>query len=217
MKFFSFAFKLNISRIIRLFIISDLLLWGGWGLIAPIFSVFVVGEVPGATLITVGIGTAIYWIVKSVIQIPVAKFLDRRPGEQDDFYTLLAGLILTGIVAFAFVFVSKPWHLYLAQFFQAIAFGLYIPAWYSMFSRHLDRGKYAIEWSLDSSGIGIGAGIAGLVGGSLAVMIGFKAVFVLAALFSLAAAASLLAAPRIIFPHAAVKKAAGIKNHTKPL
>src|SRR3989338_7040231 len=112
MKFFSFAFKLNISRIIRLFIISDLLLWGGWGLIAPIFSVFVVGEVPGATLITVGIGTAIYWIVKSVIQIPVAKFLDRRPGEQDDFYMLLAGLILTGIVAFAFVFVSKPWHLY---------------------------------------------------------------------------------------------------------
>ncbi len=204
------------SRIIRLFIVSDLFLWGGWGLIAPIFSVFVIREVEGATLVTVGIGAAIYWIVKSIIQIPVAKFLDRRPGERDDFYTLLLGLVLAGVVAFAFVFVRAPWHLYLVQFLQAIAFGLYIPAWYAMFSRHLDRGRYAIEWSLDSSGIGIGAGVAGLVGGSVAAFIGFKAVFVLASLFSLAAAAALLTAPRIIFPPPN-KKPEGIKDHTKPL
>ena len=217
MKFFSFAFKLNISRIIRLFIVSDLFLWGGWGLIAPIFAVFVVDEVPGATLITVGVGTAIYWIVKSIIQIPVARFLDRTDGERDDFYTLLLGLVLAGFVAFGFVFVTAPWHIYLMQLFQAIAFGLYIPAWYSMFSRHLDRGRYAIEWSLDSSGIGVGAGIAGLVGGSLALAVGFKLVFVLAGIFSLAAAAALLAAPRLIFPPAAARKTAGIQDHTKPL
>jgi len=37
----NFNFKdLKINRLIRLFVISDLLFWSGWGFITPIFALF---------------------------------------------------------------------------------------------------------------------------------------------------------------------------------
>jgi len=209
---FKISINLKISRIVKFFILTDFLLLTGWGMISPIFSVFIIQKVAGATLVTIGIGAAIYWIVKSIIQFPIARFLDKTDGERDDFYVLVAGLILAGITAFLFSLVAKPWQLYLVQLFQALAFGLYVPSWYSMFSRHLDKGSYAFEWSLDSAGVGIASGFAGIIGGVIANALGFQAVFILAGIFSLIAALVIVAAPNLIFP-ARSRKPEVPKNH----
>ena len=70
--------NLKINRLIRFFVISDLFFWSGWGFINPIIAIFIVNQIEGATVLTVGIASAIYWITKALFQMPVAVYLDKH-------------------------------------------------------------------------------------------------------------------------------------------
>jgi len=190
----------NVGRVVKFFVLSDLFLLAGWGFIDPVFSVFIVQKVAGATLATVGIAAAIYWILKSILQIPIAKSLDKTPGEKDDFMALVGGLLLAGFSALAFNLVSTVWELYLVQAVHAVAFAFYVPSWSAMFSRHLDKDRISFDWSLDSTVSGMAAGITGLLGGVVAYFWGFPAVFVAAGILSLAAALILISVPDLVIP-----------------
>jgi len=57
-----------------------------------------------------------------------------------------------------------------------------------MFSRHIDKGQEAFEWATRSTAVGIGAGIAGALGGIAAGALGFNILFIGVAIFALASA-----------------------------
>jgi len=190
----------KVGRLVKFFVISDFFLLAGWGFIDPVFSVFIVQKIVGAGLITVGIAAAIYWLLKSILQIPIAKYLDRTVGEKDDFVVLVGGLLLAGISAMAFALVRTVGELYLVQAIHAVAFALYSASWPAIFSRHLDKDRFAFDWSLDSVMVGVAAGITGLLGGIVAETWGYDAVFISAGILSFIAAFVLLAAPDLILP-----------------
>ncbi len=190
----------KISRLIRFFVIADLLFWGGWGFITPVFALFVVQRIAGATILTVGIASTIYWITKAIFQMPVALYLDRHDGERDDFHALVSGLILAGFAAISFVLVKTTAELYFVVFLQALSFGLYTPSWSAIFSRHLDKKNYAFDWSLDSTAVGIVLGITATIGSVIAAVFGFNAIFVSASILSFSSAILLLFVPDLILP-----------------
>lgn len=189
-----------VNRIVKFFILSDLVLWSGWGFIDPLFSVFVIKEVMGATLISIGFLAAIYWIIKGILQIPISLFLDKNDGERDDFYALVLGLLIIGISAFSFALVDRLWQVYLVQFVKSIGFALYIPSWSAILSRHLDKEHMAFEWALSSSSVSLGIGLAGIFGGSVATFAGFNFLFLLTGLMAVLSAALLLFVPDLILP-----------------
>lgn len=210
----NFNFKdLKINRLIRFFVISDLLFWSGWGFITPIFALFIVGRVAGATIVTVGIASAIYWLTKAIFQMPVALYLDKHAGERDDFHALVSGLILAGFAAISFVLVKTVAGLYFVVFLQALAFGLYTPSWSAIFSRHLDKKNYAFDWSLDNTVIGIALGITAMVGSALAAAFGFNVIFISASVLSFASAILLLFVPDLILPDAKKNVEQSILDH----
>ncbi len=192
--------NIKVGRIVKYFVISDLFFLAGWGFIEPVFSVFIIQKVVGATLLTVGIAAAIYWILKSVLEIPIANFLDTTPGEKDDFTALVGGLFLAALAAFSFSWIHEVWQLYAVQVVHAIAFAFYVPAWSAIFSRHLDKERISFDWSLDSTVGGVAAGIAGLFSGLIAQELGYTAVFVAAGILSMIAALILITAPDLVFP-----------------
>ncbi len=192
--------NIKVGRVVKYLVISDLFLLLGWGIIDPVFPIFIVQQIRGATLITVGVSAAVYWIVKSIFQIPVANYLDRTPGEKDDFIALVGGLLLAGFSALAFAVVSTTWELYLVQTIHAVGFALYVPSWSSIFSRHLDHDRVSFDWSLDSTVAGLAAGVSGLIAGVVASVLGFVAVFISGGVFSLLAAFVLMAAPDLVLP-----------------
>ena len=194
--------ELKVNRVIRYFVLADLLLWGGWGLITPIFALFVVGHIAGATVLTVGVASALYWITKALFQIPVSLYLDRKDKDTFDLYLLIIGLMLAGFVAMAFPLAHSTGVLYLLMISQAVAYGLYTPSWSAVFSRHLDKNHYAFDWSLDSTTIGLASGAAALLGGAIATIFGFDMVFVLTGCLSLASGLMLLAVPDLVLPRA---------------
>ena len=209
--------ELKVNRVIRFFVLADLFLWGGWGFIAPIFALFIVAKIPGATVITVGIASALYWLAKSFIQIPVALYLDRRDGDHFNLHVLIAGLVLAGFVAMTFPLADSVWAIYLLAMLQGVAFALYTPSWSAVFSSHLDKNHYAFDWSLDSTSIGIASGLAALVGGTIAEFFGFEAVFVLTGLFSFVSALLLLGAPNLVLPKATMAVPPIFPDHTPGL
>ncbi|MBI2515060.1 MFS transporter [Candidatus Wolfebacteria bacterium] len=206
-------FKIN--RIAKYLILADLFFLGGWSLIDPIFAIFVIQKIAGATIVTVGIATAITLLTKSIFQIPVAIYLDKKAGEKDDFYALVLGLMLTGLTAILFVLTKNIAVLYLIVFLKGMAFGLYVPSWSAIFSRHLDPDRYAFDWSLDSTTAGLAAGVASFTGGILASVWGFEAVFILTSALSFASAFLLFFVPNLIIPRASSQTPI-IKNYTPP-
>lgn len=167
-----------INKIIKVLILSDLVLLFGWGLISPILAIFITQQIKGGDVKLAGIAIGIYWLSKSIIQIPIARYLDKRKGEKDDYYFMIFGIILTSLVPLGYIFATLPWHIYLLQLIHSFGMGMNIPAWGGIFIRHTDKGKEALSWGLESSSIGIGAGIAGILGGIVAKSFGFTPLFI---------------------------------------
>ena len=101
----------------------------------------------------------IYWIVKSFLQIPISRYLDAHHGEKDDFWFMVSGLFLAGLVPFGFLISSLPWHIYAFQALHALSMALVVPSWNAIFTRHMDKKRIAFEWSMNSTVIGLGYGI----------------------------------------------------------
>ena len=209
---------INVNKVVKYMVGADLLFTGSWSFIQPIFSIFVIKDIAGATIVTAGVAAALYWIVKSLLQIPVANFLDKTDGEKDDFYALVFSVTLAAFAAFSFMLVKNIWSLFVVQMLYAIAMSFYIPSWSGIFSRHLDAKRFAFDWSLDSTAIGFTAFVTSLVGSVMAQWIGFQAVFLVVGAFSLMSAMLLYFAPNVFLPKQTSKQEAPIalKDHASP-
>ncbi|MDP2951306.1 MAG: hypothetical protein Q8N55_02885, partial [bacterium] len=86
---------LKINKVIKAMVFSDLVLLFGWGLIDPIFAVFVLNSIKGGGVKVAGIAIGIYWLTKSLAMVPIARFLDKTQGEKDDFYAIIGGIFIS--------------------------------------------------------------------------------------------------------------------------
>lgn len=170
---------MRISHTVRILITSDFLINSGMTLFGPVFAVFVTEQVHGGSIETVGFAAAITQIVKSVLQIPVARYLDRNHGEYDDFISMVTGTLLFATVPFLYLFAGTPQHLYAIQVVAGVGLALAVPPWYAIFTRHIDAMKENIEWSLESIAIGISGAAAAALSGVMVANFGFQSVFIL--------------------------------------
>lgn len=193
-------FNIKINRVIKYLILSDLILLSGWGLLLPLFAVFIVSRIQGGTLAVVGAATAVYWILKSLLRIPIGLFLDNRKGEEDDFWFLFFGLILTALVPFGYLMAVEPWHIYLLQAVFAAGEAMAVSGWSAIFTRHIDKGKEATEWGVYGTSVGLGIGIAGFLGGLLAASFGFNFTLVLVGIMGIVSAIVLLPLLKFLSP-----------------
>lgn len=190
----------SINKVIKTMVFSDLALLFGWGLVTPILAIFIVQNIKGGDAQVAGIAVGIYWLVKSVLQVPLANWLDKIEGEIDDYYALIGGTLLASLAPLGFIFANLPWHMYALQALHALGMALAIPSWAAIFTRHIDSGKEALSWSLDSSALGIGTGAAGIIGGSLVEVIGFETLFLGVSLLGVVATLILLLIRNDIIP-----------------
>ena len=177
-----------INKVIKVMIASDVVLLTGFGFISPIFAIFIKENIQGGGVEVAGFAMAIYWGVKSILQIPFGKYLDKVKGERDDLWFVVIGNVLAALAVFGYIFSFLPWHVYLCQGIYSLGMAMNIPGWCAIFTRHIDKGKEAFEWSTRSTFIGIGAGIAGALGGVIAAKLGFNILFTGVGIFALASA-----------------------------
>jgi len=186
MKMKATLFKdIKVSPVIKFLTYSDILMMSGWGLISPILSVFITDQIPGGTVEIAGLASTIYFLVKSFLQIPVARYIDKRKGENDDFNIMILGSLVITLSAFMYMFVTTPGQLYLVQVLYGIGGALSYPSWLALFTRHVDKNEEGLEWSLYYTTTDLGAALAAGLGGFMASSFGYNSVFLSVGIASL--------------------------------
>lgn len=175
--------KINI--VIRLLTLSDIVIISSFGLISPIFAIFVTDSIKNGSVEVVGLAAAIYLLSKSLFQIPFAAIIDKIKGEKDDFWAMFLGSILFSILPLLYLIISTPLQLYLVQFLYGITTALAVPPWYAIFTRHIDKNREGIEWGVYQTLVDLGAAGTAAIGGFLAYRFGFEALFVTVSIVSL--------------------------------
>src|ERR1035437_1102656 len=112
-----------ISKIMKTLVISDLFLNLGWGLLSPVFAIFILGKIaensPLQAAEIAGLSALFYWIPKSFFQIPIGIYLDKNHGEKDDFWFMIVGMLIISCVPIGYLLSFAPWHIYLLQVIYA--------------------------------------------------------------------------------------------------
>lgn len=168
------------NKVIKYLILTDIAFWTGWGMVTPVFAIFVVDRIIGGTALVVGISTAIFYLLRSSLVFPFASILDKHEGDRDDYFFLVAGNFISALVPFGYIFAVYPWHIYVLQVFYGIGISMALGGWRAIFTRSITKGKEAREWALDDASLSLGVAVAGVVAGFFITQWGFTVTFTIA-------------------------------------
>jgi MFS family permease len=187
----------TINPIIRYLTISDIMIVGGFGLVLPIFAVYITDTIDGGSVEVVGIEMTIYLLTKSLGQVPVATVVDKIKGEKDDFWLMFSGSIGLSVVPLLYIFITTPLELYLVQFLYGLLAAVTYPSWMAIFTRHIDPEHEGVEWSAYQTMVDLGSAGAATMGGFIAFRFGFTSLFVVVSITVLVGSVFLMAVKSI--------------------
>lgn len=169
----------KLNQVILLIILAEFTMVMASAITAPVFALFVTKDIGGGAQV-VGFCLAIYATIKSLLQLPIARYLDRNHGEIDDYYSMIIGQFIAILVMFSFYFTAEVWHLYFLYALLAVADAFVVPPFYAIFTRHIDKGSEGFEWALRSSfSFGAGSALGGAFSGILVMLVGFRTLFLI--------------------------------------
>ena len=171
-------FLKDINPVIRLLIISDTIFIGAAGLLGPIFALFIEDFIQGADASVAGLAAGIYLFTKSVLQIPIAHFVDRVRGEKDDFWLMFIFTILVALMPLLYLVITTPLQLYIVQFILGLFTAFTFPTYMAIFTRHIDKEKEGTEWGVYFTLTDLTSAALAAVGGYVATIQGFPVLII---------------------------------------
>jgi len=168
--------NLRLNKIIKYLVFSDLVFYSGWGLISPIFAIFLVQNIIGGTAFVVGMAAAINLIVRSILRVPFGVAADK--SQRTSYHLMLWGLLASAFIPLGYIYAKTPMDIYILQGVLGATLAMSTAGWTCLFSRHMDKGKESTEWGVDAVAVGLGPGIAAAVGGLAVTYFSFNNVFV---------------------------------------
>jgi len=183
------------NKKLLLLILSDVLILSSFGLIGPIFAIFIIENLEGGTLVAAGLATTIFLVVKSVVQLPLSKyFIDK---EKHKTRSLLFGTLLIISVPFIYLTAKSIYAIFVAQAIYGLGAAMAYPSWFSLFTTYMDKKHKGFEYTLWSTSIGVGTAITAYFGAQIANGLGFKTLFLVVGLVALMGFVLLIVLDRI--------------------
>ncbi|MBU2503577.1 MAG: MFS transporter [Nanoarchaeota archaeon] len=159
---------------LKLLIFSDVLILSSFGLIAPIFAIFIDGNLIGGSLVSAGLATTIFLVVKSSVQLPLSRYIDK---DKHKTRLLVLGTFLIITVPFIYVFAKHVYVIFAAQAVYGLGTAFAYPSWFSLFTTYLNKKHKGFEYAVYSTSVGIGAAAAAFFGAKIAEAFGFRFLF----------------------------------------
>lgn len=176
------------KQTIKILLLSSFFINLAAGLFGPLYAVFVLQI--GGDLLTAGVAYAGFSIALGIMIFFLGSWEDRVKHQEK---LIIISRVLSVIGFFGYLFIRNPVDLFFVQIIFGLAEAIIVPAYDSLYSRNLDKGKAASEWGVFESTRAIVLGAAAVAGGFLAQEYGFSMLFSLMAVISLfSLAASLL-------------------------
>ena len=183
------------NKKLLLLILSDIFILSSFGLIGPIFAIYIIDNLEGGSVVAAGLSTTIFLIVKSAVQMPLSRyFIDK---EKHKTHSLLLGTLLIITVPFIYFFAKSVYTIFAAQAIYGLGAAMAYPAWFSLFTAYIDKRHKGFEYTLWSTGVGIGTALAAFLGAKIADSIGFKELFFVVGFIALLGFSFLIVLDRI--------------------
>lgn len=176
---------MKINKIIKILIISDFSIISSFGLIAPIFAIFIDKQIIGGGVKVAAFASTIYLLVSSLARLPISRIVDQQLTEKGRALLLIAGSILTSSCYFFYIFAKFPWQVYLLEGLIGLGCAANAAVWFDLFTRYIDKDQESFEWSIHGSAVSLGSAATAAIGGILAEKFGFSLIFILIGIFGL--------------------------------
>lgn len=178
-------FLKDINPVIRFLIISDTVLMGAAGLLGPIFALFIEDFIRGGNEAVAGLAAGIYLFTKSILQVPIAHFIDRIRGEKDDFWLMFVFTVFIAVIPLLYLIIDTPLELYLVQFVLGLFTAFTFPTYMAIFTRHIDKEKEGTEWGVYFTLTDLTSAALAALGGYVAASEGFPVLIIAVVVVSL--------------------------------
>lgn len=167
--------KEKMDKTLKLLASSDFFIVSGFGLIAPIFAIFIKDNLVGGSIFFAGLATTIFLVTRAILQL----VLSYEFQPKDRLWLLRLGIAIIAIVPFIYMLSTKVWHILFAQFIYAVGGSCAAPAWNSLFNSHTEKGRRGFQWATYNSTICLGTAVTAFIGAWIAQHTSFHIVFLL--------------------------------------
>jgi MFS family permease len=163
----------NMKRQLKILLTTGALFTLAGGLFGPLYAVFV--EQIGGDLLTAGGAYSAFAISAGVLTLLFSKWEDKSKHQEK---LVILGYALSCIGFLGYLLIREPIHLFAVQIIFGVANAVNNPAYDSLYSKFLEKGKFASQWGMWESMVWIVSGIAALAGGFVAKTYGFRTLFI---------------------------------------
>ena len=164
----------SLSKHGRILLIADNLWYFGEGMLGPLFAIF--AQKIGGDILDVSWAWAIYLIVTGILIMTFGKLSDKILDKEK---LVIAGYALNTLCTFGYLFVSKPWHLFILQVGLGIAVAMATPTWDALYSKYEKPKNAGYAWGLSDGQAQLVSGLAIIIGGLVINYFSFNALFII--------------------------------------
>jgi predicted MFS family arabinose efflux permease len=161
---------------LRYLLIADFFMLLAMWMLTPIYAIFV--EEIGGDILAASSAWALFSLTSGVLIYFSGKWQDglkKRGITHNKFISL--GYLIRCIAFLGYFFVADKFQLFAVQVLLGIGVAASVPAFDSLYSKLLTKGRYASEWGAWEGMNMIVASIGAVIGGVVASYFGFKALF----------------------------------------
>lgn len=150
---------------IMILTLSDILVWGAYSIGIPLVAIFLHSKFGSLTVEYIGIGTAVYYLLRGLTQLPVGMLTDKIKSDRDEIAILVLGCFLIAVPFFFYPSVTEPWQYYILQAINGLGASFNLNNWRKLFARNLEKNHEGLEYGLYETLMSLTTAVFGVVGG----------------------------------------------------
>ncbi|MBW2977162.1 MFS transporter [Candidatus Woesearchaeota archaeon] len=160
------------KRWLKVLLTADFFALLAIGMITPIYAIFV--EEIGGDILDASGAWALFAITSGILMYLIGKWEDRGKHYAG---MLFFGYLLRSFAFLGYFFVQNTMQLFGVQIILGLSVAVTNPSYDALYSKCLQKGKYAAQWGAWEAMNMIVEAVAALIGGAIASYFGFKALF----------------------------------------
>ena len=180
-----------LNKPLRVLLVTNGLILFAGAMLAPIYALYV--ERIGGDLFQASVLGAVYAFAAGITTIISGRYSDKIKENE---MVVIYGYLTMSFGFLLYMLADSIVWLFVIQCVLGLGEAIYSPAFDSLYSKHLDKGKAGFEWGAWESMIYFVLAVAAVTGGVVVTKIGFEVMFIAMASLSLASALYLYSRPR---------------------
>jgi MFS family permease len=160
----------HINKVIGILTLSDIFVWGTTLVANPLIAIYLTSKFGGNTLEYIGIGTAVYYAVRSLVQLPIGAVADRIKHDKDEIIFLVMGCILMAIPYFVYPYITSGEQYFFLMGLSGFGTSMNLNNWRKLFAKNLEKDHEGFSYGVYETAMSISTAIFGLLGGHLSSM-----------------------------------------------